>query len=177
MNGKDALAAIQYLQSRGVRLWLDGGWAVDALLGEQTRPHDDVDLAVELADREAYEAAVADAGYEFLYYDPDNDAEDGTHLNWVVRDSAGRELDVHIVDTSVTQILPDGTEAYGAMPYPVGSLDGVGSIEGVEVPCITPEFLVAFHTGYGLRDKDFHDVRALCERFGIELPAEYRTHP
>ena len=34
------------LQSAGVRVWLDGGWSVDALLGEQTRPHADLDLAV-----------------------------------------------------------------------------------------------------------------------------------
>jgi lincosamide nucleotidyltransferase A/C/D/E len=176
MNAADALAAIQYLRSRDVRLWLDGGWAVDALLGEQTRSHNDVDLAVELADRAEYEAAVADAGYKFLYYDPANDAKDGTHLNWVVRDSVGRELDVHIVDTSTTQTLNDGTEVYGAMPYPVGSLDGVGTIDGVEVSCIAPEFLVAFHTGYELSDKDFHDVSALCARFDIELPPEYRSH-
>lgn len=176
MNATDALAAIQYLQSRGVRLWLDGGWAVDAVLGEQTRPHNDVDIAVESGDKAKYESAVADAGYEFLYFDPANDAEDGTHLNWVVKDGVGRELDVHIVDTSTMRVLNDGTEVYGAMPYPVGSLDGVGTIEGVVVPCITPEFLVAFHTGYELQDKDFHDVFALCERFDIELPPEYHDH-
>jgi len=25
-----------------IHVWLDGGWAVDALLGEQTRPHLDI---------------------------------------------------------------------------------------------------------------------------------------
>lgn len=175
MDAADALAAIGYLQSRDVRLWLDGGWAVDALLGEQTRPHNDVDLAVELADRAKYEEAVADAGYRFLYHDPDNDAEDGTHLNWVVRDRDGRELDVHIVDTSTTRVLDDGTAVYGAMPYPVGSLDGVGTLLGVDVPCVSPPFLVAFHTGYELQDKDFQDVYALCAKFDIEPPPEYRS--
>jgi len=27
------------LQDAGVELWIDGGWGVDALLGEQTRAH------------------------------------------------------------------------------------------------------------------------------------------
>jgi lincosamide nucleotidyltransferase A/C/D/E len=34
------------LDQEGVRAWLDGGWAVDALLGRQTRLHSDLDLAV-----------------------------------------------------------------------------------------------------------------------------------
>jgi hypothetical protein len=28
-------------------VWIDGGWGVDALLGVQTRPHKDLDVAVE----------------------------------------------------------------------------------------------------------------------------------
>jgi 8-oxo-dGTP pyrophosphatase MutT (NUDIX family)/GNAT superfamily N-acetyltransferase len=34
----------------GEPVWLHGGWAVDALVGEQTRPHADVDIAVATAD-------------------------------------------------------------------------------------------------------------------------------
>lgn len=30
-----------------MRVWLDGGWGVDALLGRQTRPHDDMDIVIE----------------------------------------------------------------------------------------------------------------------------------
>jgi lincosamide nucleotidyltransferase A/C/D/E len=31
----------------GIRVWLDGGWAVDASLGSQTRPHSDLDIVIE----------------------------------------------------------------------------------------------------------------------------------
>lgn len=43
-----AVAAALYtrLEAAGVELWVDGGWAVDALLGEQTRDHDDLDVVV-----------------------------------------------------------------------------------------------------------------------------------
>ena len=30
--------------------------------------------------------------------------------------------------------------------------------------------MVKFHSGYELKEKDFQDVAALCEKFGIELP-------
>jgi lincosamide nucleotidyltransferase A/C/D/E len=40
---------IATLQEADLRVWIDGGWGVDALLGEVTRRHEDVDLVVELA--------------------------------------------------------------------------------------------------------------------------------
>jgi len=52
-------------------------------------------------------------------------------------------------------------------------LTGTGSINGHRVNCISPEWLVRFHTGYTLDENDFHDVRALCQRFGIQMPVEY----
>ena len=30
-----------------IEIWLDGGWGVDALLGKETRQHNDIDLFVE----------------------------------------------------------------------------------------------------------------------------------
>jgi lincosamide nucleotidyltransferase A/C/D/E len=45
--------------------------------------------------------------------------------------------------------------------------------ESFEVKCISPEWMVKFHAGYELDGNDYRDVSALCERFGIALPAEY----
>jgi lincosamide nucleotidyltransferase A/C/D/E len=36
------------LDGAGIWYCVEGGWGVDALLGEQTREHDDLDLAVRL---------------------------------------------------------------------------------------------------------------------------------
>jgi lincosamide nucleotidyltransferase A/C/D/E len=41
------------------------------------------------------------------------------------------------------------------------------------VACISPEWLVAFHTGYDVDEQDWADVRALCDRFGIGIPADF----
>jgi lincosamide nucleotidyltransferase A/C/D/E len=42
------LAIVDLLEADGIGVWLDGGWGVDALLGRQTREHDDLGLVVEL---------------------------------------------------------------------------------------------------------------------------------
>jgi lincosamide nucleotidyltransferase A/C/D/E len=57
--------------------------------------------------------------------------------------------------------------------YPAASLTGSGAIDGHTVKCISPEWMVKFHSGYELKDKDFKDVSALCKKFGIELPEEF----
>jgi lincosamide nucleotidyltransferase A/C/D/E len=43
---KDAADLMAFLEQNGLEVYVDGGWAVDTVLGEQTRPHDDVDIAL-----------------------------------------------------------------------------------------------------------------------------------
>lgn len=50
------------------------------------------------------------------------------------------------------------------------SLAWTGTIAGNPVFCMTPEWLVRWHTGYQLDADDVADVTALCERFGIPMP-------
>jgi lincosamide nucleotidyltransferase A/C/D/E len=54
--------------------------------------------------------------------------------------------------------------------YPAGSLQGTGLIDGETVRCIAPEWMIRFHDGYALKEKDIRDVTALCEKFGIDNP-------
>ena len=35
------------LKDAGIELWVDGGWSVDALLGQQNCPHKDLDIAIQ----------------------------------------------------------------------------------------------------------------------------------
>ena len=50
MTADDVIAFVQLLKRHDINLYIDGGWGVDALLGEQTRPHADLDIAVEHKD-------------------------------------------------------------------------------------------------------------------------------
>ena len=50
MNSVDVVDFYRPITQLGVELWIDGGWGVDALLGEQTRPHEDLDIAIQQKD-------------------------------------------------------------------------------------------------------------------------------
>ncbi len=63
MNPNDAIALYALLVAHGVAVCVDGGWGVDALLGQQTRPHKDLDLFVWLADLSTLAAVLAEHGF------------------------------------------------------------------------------------------------------------------
>ena len=46
----DAKQILQFAIDAGIDVFLDGGWGVDALLGQETRVHNDIDLFVEKKD-------------------------------------------------------------------------------------------------------------------------------
>jgi lincosamide nucleotidyltransferase A/C/D/E len=50
MKSEDVVWLLRQLGQADVPVWLDGGWGVDALLGEQTRHHGDLDIVVQLED-------------------------------------------------------------------------------------------------------------------------------
>jgi lincosamide nucleotidyltransferase A/C/D/E len=46
MSAEDAVELLKLFEAHHITVWVDGGWGVDALLGEQTRLHNDLDLAL-----------------------------------------------------------------------------------------------------------------------------------
>jgi lincosamide nucleotidyltransferase A/C/D/E len=163
----DVSAFVVRMEGLGIRVWLDGGWAVDACLGRQTRRHRDLDVAIEARDVPAAVAALRGSGYGPVLRD------DTRAWNFVMGDERGHEVDFHVI------VLDEhGDGVYGPPEngdrYPAEALTGTGTVEGRAVRCITPEWLVAFHTGYEPDADDWADVSALCERFGIPVPPEYQ---
>jgi lincosamide nucleotidyltransferase A/C/D/E len=63
MTADDVGAFLVLMDTLGVRVWLDGGWAVDACLGSQTRRHDDLDIVIEERDVPAAVSALRARGY------------------------------------------------------------------------------------------------------------------
>jgi lincosamide nucleotidyltransferase A/C/D/E len=166
MTADEVCAFLALMEKNRVDVWLDGGWAVDASLGCQTRRHSDVDIVIE----ERYVAdavsALQVAGYAPVFR-PDTRA-----CNFVMGDSAGLQVDFHVI-----VLDEDGHGIYGppenGQVYPAEALAGTGTVGGRAVKCTTPEWLVRSHTGYQLDETDWSDVSALCERFGIPIPDEY----
>jgi hypothetical protein len=75
----------------GIEVWIDGGWCVDALLGLQTRPHKDLDIAIERKNVAALRELLNAQGYR------DIKLEDARPWNFVLGDENGREIDVHVI--------------------------------------------------------------------------------
>ena len=167
VSAADVIEILSWLEQHGIDVWLNGGWGVDALLGHQTREHEDLDITISAADRAAYAAAMDEAG--FRTYRVDNE------FNWVLVDGRGRLVDVHLVDFSETLVTGTGVTTYGpaGLPFEVGSLEGRGTIAGKPVKCETAEFQVRGHTRYKPDETDYRDVLALCRAFDIEVPAVF----
>jgi lincosamide nucleotidyltransferase A/C/D/E len=161
MSGSDVVTLLRLLAEHRIDVWVDGGWGVDALLGEETRPHSDVDIAIRHEDVPRLRALLETRGYKDV---PRDDTRD---CNFVLGDDHGREVDVHSFTFDA-----EGKHIYG-VEYPAESLTGMGSIHGYPVHCVSAEWMVKFHTGYRLDENDYRDVMALCQRFGIAVPAEY----
>ena len=166
MIAADVISLYTELENLRVTIWIDGGWGVDALLGETTRPHQDLDIAVQQKDVPKLRQLLQERGYK------DIKLEEARPWNFVLGDASGREIDFHVI------VIDDrGNGLYGPTEkgemYPAASLAGTGSINGRTVRCIAPEWMVKFHSGYKLKEKDFRDVSALCKKFGIGLPEAF----
>lgn len=160
----DVLEVLALAERAGVRLWLDGGWGVDALLGRQTREHGDLDVAVEGRHRDAFLQALAAAGF----------ARAGEAAakpwNFLMARPDGVVVDLHVIELDADG---NGLLAPGSV-YPAASLRGRAMLGGRPVDCITAEWVVKFHDEYAGDADDRADVRAVCERYDLEIPAQYR---
>jgi lincosamide nucleotidyltransferase A/C/D/E len=144
-----------------VDYWVAGGWGVDALLGEQTRTHHDLDLVIAAAPvlwqrRQSDDAkrALEALGYRFERND--------IHLGaWFVErivlcHSSGRRVELLPIDERPADFF------------------ATGLIGGRATPCLSPDTQLRIHTGYRRTSADDHDVDALCDRLGLEAPPSDR---
>jgi len=168
MSLADVGRFLDVVEKLGITVWIDGGWGVDALLREQTRPHADLDIVIQEKDVVRLCGALAQQGFE------DIETDDRTDWNFVVADKDGHRIDFHVVVLDEESRGVYGPAERGVF-FPASAFTGSGSIGGRPVRCGTPEYQVPSHTGYELNENDFHDVMALHERFGVELPPEYKT--
>lgn len=161
MTAAEVVKIMKLLEENHIPVCVDGGWGVDALLGRQTRPHNDLDIAIPHKDSAKIRALLEALGYRDI---PRDDTRD---CNYVLGDEQGHLVDIH------TYTFDDTGQIIYGVPYPFDSLQGSGAINGFPVTCITPEWMLKFHSGYELDSNDYLDVKALCCHFGFDLPSEY----
>jgi len=171
MPADAALGLLAALALNEVRACVAGGWAVDALLGEQTRSHADLDLWVPAVDAEGLFSTFAEEGIDRIHPWPGD-----RPWNFVLHDGRTRRVDLHFYEH-----LDEDNLHYGSLadPFLFGRSDisGCGLIAGTALCCETPSFALRCRTGYQSRDIDRHDVHAICTKFSLPLPAGYeQTH-
>ena len=113
----------------GVRIWIDGGWAVDALLGRQTRHHADIDIVIQQKDVDAVVHMLQIRGYLPAHQN------DNRPWNFALDNGVRRRVDLHVVVIDEKGNGIYGSPADGSV-YPAAAFAGIGAIHGRVVRCI-----------------------------------------
>lgn len=159
MTAEDVLSVLTLLRQAETDIWIGGGWGIDALIGEQTRDHRDLDLMHRQEQEAAVVAVLSEQGF--------TESLDWRPVRFVVTDAAGRAIDLHPL------VFNDDGSAEQASPVPErpfiypSSCFVSGTIGGVAVPCLSAAQQVFFHQGYEPSDRDRHDMAQLRRAFGI----------
>lgn len=163
MEKEEVINLYNFLNDNNIKVVIDGGWGIDALLGKQTRPHDDLDIAVQHKDVPKLRKLLGAKGYKEI---PQPDTRD---YNFVLADDKGHKVDVHSYAFN-----SEGENIYG-IKYPEASLAGTGTVYSHTVRCITPQFVIKFHENFEPQEKNLKDIKALCDKFNLEPPKNYKT--
>jgi lincosamide nucleotidyltransferase A/C/D/E len=149
-----------HLRRSGVRCWVMGGWAVDALLGRQSRDHHDLDVLVLVDDLGNLRRLLAERGFVTTRIWNENRWLDGDSERWptafVAQNQGGVELDIHVIE------MGEGGAALPLCdvpwPFDADSLEGRGTIAGTSVACVSAQTQLAMHDGYELPEAHQRDV-------------------
>ena len=169
---QDVICLYKRLLTDCFQVWLTGGWGIDALLGEQTRPHKDLDVIILLGDVVRMRELLGRDGYSLKDLWSENrwvvDAQGiETATAFVLQDPDGREIDAHAMRLDDLGNGVPAWEQTEGLIFRVQDLAGQGLIAGFAVQCLTPEMQVFCHMGYELPDQQLRDLELLHAKFGV----------
>lgn len=161
MNSKDVVDIYEKLENLGIKIWIDGGWAVDALLGEVTREHSDLDLAVERKNLTKLREYLEAQGYREI-----ERAED-KKWDFVLGDDFRHEIDVHAFSFDENGDVVEEKDDWAG--FEKDSLTGAGIIDGKSVRCVSLKYILKTHdvAMRELKESDKKDMEALKNKFEI----------
>jgi len=151
MPAERLLELVDLLVGRGLEVWVDGGWGVDALVGQQTRLHGDLDLGVVRPHLDEVVEALGGVGYVVT---------DARYVEVTVQltHPEGHRVDLH-PSTPVTGGGTEQTDFDGNTYYIPPAV--AGRIADREVLCMPLSTQLRTHQGYELRPQDHHDLELL----------------
>ncbi|MDQ2846706.1 MAG: 2'-5' RNA ligase family protein [Actinomycetota bacterium] len=165
----EVLRVLDLLGARDIAHWIGGGWGIDALAAQQTREHDDLDLAL---DQDRLDDVVA-----MLRADGYLPETDRLPVRLQLCKQGVGAVDLHPLELDVAGNGRQAGRGGTHFGYPAVDL-GIGWLAGRAVPTISARLQREFHQGYELHDKDTHDL-AVLDRvdgrlrsgFVVEIPA------
>ena len=183
MTAEDVVEVYSSLLSKGVRLWVAGGWGIDALLERQTRLHNDLDVIVALDRLPALCRVTCDRGFSLKGICPENrwaahpetvalvgrqQPASEVATAFVLWDGLGRMVDIHVVRFGENG---RGVPAWDTdFVFPATAFAGRGVIAKTPVLCLSAETQMLTHAGYVRPEEQAQDLRLLGERFGLRSP-------
>jgi lincosamide nucleotidyltransferase A/C/D/E len=170
VSAGDVIGIYKRLLMNGIQVWLTGGWGIDALLGEQTRDHKDLDMLMLLEDVMRMRELLSAYGYGLKEIWSENrfiTDSDGVEVAtaFVLQDLRGCEIDAHALhfdDIGKGYPAWDSTEGF---IFRKQDLSGEGKIAGYAVPCTSFEMQIKCHKGYVLPEKQVNDLKLLNKKF------------
>ena len=132
-----------------MQFWLDGGWGVDVLYGQQTRLHRDIDID--------FDANYTDQLLDLCRREDIKLKQIGCPPVW---NCIAKELGY--IDIHPFVLNADGTSKQADLDGGWYEFQpdyfGTAVFEGRSIPCISAKGQQVFHSGYDLREKDIHDL-------------------
>jgi lincosamide nucleotidyltransferase A/C/D/E len=151
MDASEILRLEAAFSSEGLEVLLIGGWGVDALVGSQTRMHEDADFALENYEHDEPIARRMLIRLGYTHLEISDASEDPYH--WMPKISRFQDGAGHRIE--LVGILWDRVAAMGALrDEELGTDDAdelrsmahvTGEIGGQTVPCLAIPFQRAFH--------------------------------
>ena len=89
MDESSVIAFLEAAHDRAIPVCVDGGWAVDAVLGFQSRPHNDLDIALPASDVPRLVELLVQLGFA------EAPREDSWEHNFVYEGPGNQIVDVH----------------------------------------------------------------------------------
>lgn len=153
MTAAEVVQIVAWLHANGVVYQVNGGWGVDALVGRQTRPHQDLDVFIDEDHEADFMAWLTSRGYRVT--------EDWRPVRVQLSSPSG-QIDVHAM-----RVDPAGNGVQqgldGEVYFHPSEQRVTGLIDGQAVVVASAGRARELRSGYPPRAVDLHDLAVLNE--------------
>jgi len=164
MDQEEVMRILTLAEIASIPVVVAGGWAVDALLGWQTRSHGDLDIAINRAYLGRLLGILGRIGYGLVH---DANVDD---KNILVDNGAGHQIEINVYSRDEKGRIMSGSR------YPSNYLTGQGKIGNIKVSCVSPEWLVDSYSAKEINQKTLQDIKYICNLYRLPLPIEFHEY-